>query len=167
MDVVEGRVGDGIGASVNVDVEVRDAVTDELVRPIERVHNLFVTKGLQVLADALAGSGTYSANPNATHIGVGTSATAAAAADVALGGQVFRGAITKVTRSAQSAVFELYLTSTQGNGSTLREAGLFNGDTGAASPRDAMLARVVHAAVAKTSSITITYRWTVALTAVA
>lgn len=155
-----------IKADVNVEIEVRDAVTGRLVRPVIRRHNLFVTKGLDVLADVLAGTGTYNGDGNVTHMGVGTGTTSPAAGDTALVAQVFRGALTKISRVSQSVACELYLTSVQGNGSTLTEAGLFNGDTGAASPNDAMFARVVHDEIAKTSSITVTYRWTINFSAV-
>lgn len=158
------RHDDTLRAEVNVDVEVRCAETGDLIDRHER-HNLFVDMGLEVLADALAGTGTYSGEGNVTHMAVGTDNTAVVAGDDALGAEVFRGALTKVSRSGTGGVVcELYLTSVQGNGSTLREAGLFNGD-GLASPNDAMFARVTHPPITKTSSITVTYRWTITLSA--
>ena len=149
---------------VNVDVEVRDSETGEVVERHAR-HNLFVSRGLEVLADALAGSGTYSAEGNVTHMAVGTGTTAVSAADVALVTEVFRGALTRVTRSGTGGVVcELYLTSTQANGSTLTEAALFNGD-GLTTANSGMFARVLHPPIAKSSSVTVTYRWTLTLSA--
>lgn len=157
--------GIALELDINVTMLVHDAVTGDLVHE-ESGHNLFVTKGLSALADVFAGSGVYASNGNVTHMGVGTNSTVAVPAQLALVAEVFRGALTKVTRSAQSVGAELFLTSTQGNGNTLVEAGLFNGDIGMSSPRDAMFARFVHAPVVKTSGVTITYLWSIGFAAV-
>lgn len=158
------QVEHALCAEVNVDVEVRDAETGELLVD-HHEHNLFVNRGLEIVADALAGTGTYSGEGNVTHLAVGTDDDTVVAADTALGAEVFRGALTKVTRSGTGGVVcELYLTSTQANGSTLVEAGLFNGD-GLTTANAGMFARVTHPPITKTSSVTVTYRWTITLAA--
>ncbi len=162
--MLEQQEEDALRVEVNVEVEVRDAETGDLLEQHER-HNLFVNRGLEVLADALAGTGTYSGEGNVTHLAVGTGTAAAAAGDTALGAEVFRGALTKVSRSGTGGVIaELYLTSSQANGSSLTEAALFNGD-GLTAANSGMFARVLHPAISKTSSITVTYRWTITLAA--
>jgi hypothetical protein len=157
MDV---EAGAAVRPSVNVMVAVCDAATGDVVDSFER-HNLVVDAGLAALAEGFAGSGVG----HVTHFGVGTDVSPVDDSDVALGAEVFRSAVTKVTTSGGAAVVELFLTSTQANGSVLTEAGLFNGDTGDLAPNDVMFARVLHPPITKTSSITVTYRWTIAFTA--
>lgn len=69
--------------------------------------------------------------------------------------------LTASNRAVVPTVGELVITATlgtgQGNGNTLREVGLFMGN-------NQMFARQVHPDVPKTSSITVTYTWRIAIT---
>lgn len=147
---------DGVGIPANVLIEVHDAKTGALLRSEER-HNLFVLTGRNLIRDALNGtSGTFTIS----HLGVGTGTTAAASTDTTLGSQVQRDAVTKRTAGSGSLTIQYYLASSAANGSTLTEAGLFNASSGGT-----MFARVVHTAIAKTASITVTYTWTITISA--
>lgn len=150
---------DTTGISGIVDIEAVDTRTGDVVHR-ERVKNLFVTTGRNKLRDALAGSLASATDAQATHFAVGTGSTAVTAADTALGSETTRNSMTKTTTTAGQVVFNYFLSTSQANGSTLTEAGLFN-----AASSGTMLARVVHTGIAKTSSIAITYTWTITITA--
>lgn len=139
----------------NVQIVVADART---LRVLDVLHakNLVVTTGLGQIIDLAQGNNTTSFGYGA----VGTSATAAAAAQTTLLGEVFRNLLTASTRSGAVWTITFILGSTQGNGSTIQEYAEFN-----ASASGVMLARVVHASIAKTSAITISYTHTITLTA--
>lgn len=106
-------------------VEVRDAATGALI-PEEScvVHNIVTDVGLAELARIVNGDPLLTAV--GWEIGVGTSSTAAAAGDTALGAQVLRDDITSRARSGTAIAFKFFIDTTQANGSTLAEAGLFH-----------------------------------------
>jgi hypothetical protein len=108
-----------------ITMETRRADTGELI-PAEScvVDNIVVDVGLAELARKLNGE---SLQTGVTwEIAVGTSSTAAAATDTALGTQVFKAAITTRTRTSASIAFKLFIDTTQANGHTLTEAGLLH-----------------------------------------
>lgn len=141
---------------VNVVAEVRDAETGELLAE-QAVHNLVVNAGLNLIRDLLDGD----APAGLTHFAVGTGATAVAASQTALVTETFRAAVTQRTSDAQQLIVKYFLPSGSANGGTLAEVGLFN-----AASTGTMFARAVLATtIAKTSSITVTFTWTVALSA--
>lgn len=148
---------DAVGLAVNLLVELHDAETGALVGR-EELHNLVVDAGLNLLRDRLAG--TSSAYP--THFAVGTGTTASSAAQTALVGETFRDAITQRITSAKQLVIRYYLSSLNANGATLAEVGLFTASSGGTMFARAKLASVI----AKTSSITATFTWTIGLAAV-
>jgi hypothetical protein len=142
---------DGLKVTGELTVEVHDAETGELLRS-ETVRNLVVTAGKNLIRDLIGGA--TSAYP--THFAVGTSSTAPAAGDTALGVEVFRDQITQRVYSAVQVTVKFYLATGYANGNTLREAGIFN-----AAAAGTMLSRAVYSAIAKTSSITVTYTWNI------
>lgn len=106
-----------------ITVETRDARTGERIEHECGVtENIVPDNGLGELAKILT---KYSPTVG-YEIAVGTSSTAPAATDTGLGAEVFRAAVTSV--SSASAVFtaKLFLDTTDANGSTLVEAGLFH-----------------------------------------
>lgn len=139
----------------NVRIDVRDAKTGRLLRT-ERLHNLVVTTGLNLIRNYLAGSAVY---PTEFH--VGTDATAVNASQTALVAEVFDDTFTQIVSSTDATVvYKYFLASPSANGNTLREIGLFT-STGV------MLARAVLVSpIVKTSTVTVTFTWTIALTAV-
>lgn len=140
----------------NLRVEEHDAETGVLLRAQEK-RNLVVDAGLNLIRDLLDGD----AVAGLTHMAVGTGSTAAAAAQTALVAEVARGAVTQRISNAKQLIVRYFLPSTLGNGSTLAEVGILN-----AASTGTMFARAVLAStIAKTSSITVLFVWTINLAA--
>jgi len=139
----------------NVTVQVRDAVTGELLHQQEH-HNLVVDAGLNLLRDFLDGD----AVTGITHFGYGTGTTAPTAAETALVAQTARDVLTgKVGTVSKTWTATYYMSSSTGNGSTYGEAGLFTAASGGT-----MFARVkLNPAIAKTASIAVTFSWSINL----
>lgn len=135
----------------NLIIEVKNEETGKI--KIIKTHNLVVTTGKNLLRDFLY-DGSSVTVAGLTHFGYGTGTTAAAAADTALETQVARDTITQKIKDTGKLTVKYYLSSANGNGSTLTEVGLFN-----AASSGTMYARAIHAAIAKTSSISVTYSW--------
>jgi hypothetical protein len=119
---IESLSGHKVGLKGVIIVETRDALTGALI-PEEScvVENIVTDVGLARLAGLLA-QVTYSTG---FQISVGTSTTAAAAGDVALGAQVLIANTTSQAQSGAVAIFKLFIDTTQANGSPLAEAGLW------------------------------------------
>ncbi len=149
------KVKSTVDINTNVDISVIDAKTGRTVSK-ESVHNLVVLTGRTLICDLLAGNDNY-----LSHFGVGTSTAGSTASTTTLGAQVVRVEITKMTASTGTLTVSQYIGSGEGNGSTLREAGLFNGAT----TNDTMFARALHSAITKTSSVAVVYSWTVTVAA--
>lgn len=143
----------------NVGMEVRDAETGKVLHE-QRSKNLVVTAGRNVLRDLLRGSLASVSAGTAGYFAIGTGTTAVAASDTTLGTEVARAAVTSTTVTDGAIVIKYFLPSGTANGSSLTEAGLFTASSGGT-----MIARTVHDAIAKTSSITITYSWTITFSA--
>ena len=140
----------------NLTTEVRDAETGQLLQ-VQRKRNLVVNAGLNLIRDLLDGD----APAGITHFAVGTGATAVAASQTALVTETFRAAVTQSISDAQQLTVKYFLPSGSANGGTLAEVGLFN-----AASTGTMFARAVLATtIAKTSSITVTFTWTISLAA--
>jgi hypothetical protein len=118
-----------------------------LSRQVRR--NKIVDAGGGLLWDLLRNNATA-----LTHFAVGTSTTAPAAGQTALLAEVFRGAITKFTKSGLVLTVIYFLPASAANGSTLAEAGTFT-----ASSSGTMFSRAIYTGIAKTSSTTVTYSW--------
>ena len=144
------RMKERLSAKANVIVTITDAhgrLLDQFAQ-----HNLVVTSGLNLLRDLL----NNTAPTALTHVALGTGTTAVNTAQTALVTEVYRDVITQRTTGTGQLVVTLYLGTTQGNGNTLAEVGLFN-----ASSSGTMYARVLLAStIAKTSAIAVTFTWT-------
>ena len=140
----------------NVEIVVREARIGGLILSRQLVKNLVVDAGLQQFIDIAKGDNTSPI----LYAAVGTSATAVAAGQTVLGGEVFRNNLTTSSRSGNIWTMTYYLSSTQANGSSLQEYGEFNALT-----LGVMLARATYTAIAKTSSITVTYTHSITLSA--
>lgn len=145
-------------------------------KPVEeiRAHNRIVDVGLKALRDlivypvALPAGTPQLSLPGMTpdFMAVGTSGAIVTAGDVALGAEVFRKSITqKLIDSASLAggVWKLFLDTTEANGNTLREAGLYDLASGNANAR--LWGRVTYADWVKTSSGGLTITWTLTVAA--
>jgi hypothetical protein len=142
--------------TTNVDIQVwkadRRCTTGKRLVAYQRKRNLTVDAGLNFIRDLL----NSGAANGITHFGYGTSATAAASSQTALVAQVARDTVTVKTATSKTLTVTYYLATGSGNGNTLREIGLFN-----AASSGTMYARaVLAAAIVKTSSISVTFTWT-------
>ncbi len=128
------------------------SVNGEVVRDI---RNLVVTSGKELVAANLQG-GTVTP---ITHMGVGSGSVAAGAADVALGAQLDRNALSTSGGSVADAVVTYECTWLPGDGTdALTEAGLFSAVTGGT-----MLARTVFPVVNKGVDDNVTIVWDVTI----
>lgn len=121
--------------------------------------NLVVTAGLNVIADRMKGTPTKGAM---THMGVGTSSTAASAGQTALVSQLGTRVSLDSTTVTGNAI-EYVATFPSGastHSGALVEAGIFN-----ASTSGDMLCRTTFAAVNKGDDDTVTITWTVTIAA--
>lgn len=140
------------GLSGRCYVHARDVTTGKLVFSGWN-KNLIVTAGLVHVAELLGG---YPRRPS--HIAIGTDDTAPAAGDTTLGTEVYRKIITRrripAAPNNYKIYFQLYLTTSEGNGNTLVEAGIFNRSSGGT-----MLSHVTHDAIVKTAAVSVMYTW--------
>lgn len=130
-------------------IQIRSADDDRVINE-ERVDNLVVTSGYQLLASILAGKAD-----RPSQIALGTSGTAAAAGQTSLVAEVYRKGISSANVNGRQVSFYTFISSGQGNGFTFLEAGLFSSST--------MFARTVFSSIAKTSSISVTITWTITI----
>jgi glycine cleavage system regulatory protein len=139
----------------NVVVEVAQ---DGVVYHRQHFRNLVVDTGLNLVRDRLAGT----SSAYVTHLAVGTSATAAAAGQTTLVAENFRNGLTEtVTATTKAVTYKYYLSASESNGVTIREIGLFTASSGGT-----MVARaVLLSPIAKNTSTTVTFSWTLNLSA--
>lgn len=104
------------------------ATADGLCDHVNVVHNIVVTAGKVLVADFLAGETRTGLNYHA----IGTSTTAPAAGDTALGTEAARKAVTSISRSSVSVLISTFYTAAQST-FNIKEVGIFgNGATAAA-----------------------------------
>ncbi len=122
-----------------------------------KVRNLVVAVGRNLVVEMLGG--TNNAYP--THLALGTGTTAVADGDTALQAESYRDLITRRRNFSSRIQYQLFLDSTQGNGVTYTEAGLFN----VRNAVSVMFARVTFVGVPKDASTNITVSWDIYLSA--
>lgn len=108
---------------------------------------MIVNSGKNLMMNLLAGDSTS----NVTHMAVGTGTTAVVATDTALETEVLRKTFQDHTNDStnHNTVYEMWISSTEANGDTLGEVGIFN----AASAGDMLCRTVLGTTIAKTSSL--------------
>lgn len=111
-------------------------------------NNLIVNVGKQSLATLLGSADT---DKKVTKIGFGTSGAVTAGANTSLENP-FSKALDGVTYSGTSVLFEYALETTENNGVTIREFGLFSAD-------DTLFSRIVRNPINKTSDIRLSGTW--------
>jgi len=111
--------------------------------------NLVVNSGLQLLGALLVGT----SNERAGQIAVGTGTAAPQPTDTALGNEVIRGAFTSTWQSGSQLILSYFLDTTQANGQTLTEAGLFG-------TNNTLIARVTYPPIVKDENTAVLYQWT-------
>jgi len=124
----------------------------------EVVRNKVVATGRDIIRDLLLGVGSQ---PD--WIAVGTTSTAVADTDIALGAEYFRGRITRRLSNTGKATFKLHLTTSDANGQTIREVGAFVHAvyTAAGSPLGGgrLFARALVTPIVKDNTVTVTFTW--------
>jgi len=149
------EIRDGLGIRANVTIEGFEAQTGRQVS-VQHGHNLVVAVGRNLLRDFLNDDMNIS---GITDFALGSSATAAASTDVALGSETLRNAITQTVKSPSALQLKYFLSSTQLNGTTIREAGLFSDTT--------LFARyILSPEIVKTSALVFTFSWVITFSSV-
>lgn len=134
----------------HVEATLIDARTGQIKRTVKG-RNLLVTNGATELAKIIT-SATSGTRP--THMGIGTSTTAPAAAQTALQSTATILALGSTSRSANAITYSCTFGTGKGTG-TIQEAGLFN-----AAAAGTMFARWLTGAFVKGSTDSLTVRWT-------
>ena len=148
-------IKDTLGATGRPNVVLFDA--DGHVKESRDIPNLVVTTGLAYIASRMKDA-TATAM---THMAVGSSTTAAAAGDTALGTQIgSRVALTSTTVTSNAVVYVASFGAGVGTGA-ITEAGIFN-----ASTSGTMLCRTVFSVVNKAAADTLQITWTITINAV-
>lgn len=135
--------------SDNVLITARDVCTGKIIHQ-ERQHNLIVADGRNLIRDLLSGEGDA-----LSHFAVGTEDTSTADSMSELQSEVFRNDITRFDLENNKLIVNYFLASNEANGNTIREAGIFNADSGGN-----MYARVTQSEIEKSENVSITYQWT-------
>ena len=118
---------------------------------VQEVDNLVVTVGKNFVASRITGTSPAVMS----HMGIGTTNTAAAAGDTALAAEAARVALASGTTSAAIVTYTATFPAGTGTGAIV-EAGLFN-----AASAGTMLARTVFAVINKGAADSMTITWTV------
>lgn len=147
-----------LGLRGELKVEVRDAATGKLKKAY-RHKNLVVDAGLNLLRDMLGDDRNCA--PNWFYLGTNP-AVAAASDTVSTITSPFTKLFTARIRGNKAISFQTFMTTSEGNGVTYNEAGLVNSFDGT----DTLFARVAINPIVKTSSITVTFTWSITLSAV-
>jgi uncharacterized membrane protein len=139
--------------SVKVKGNLEVLLLDEngIKKDYRKVDNLVVAVGKDVIAARLLGN-TLAVM---SHMAVGTSATAAATSQTALGGEVGRVALDSSTRSSNTLTYIATFPAGTGTGS-LAEAGILN-----AASTGNMLCRTTFSTVSKAAGDTVVVTWNV------
>ena len=126
---------------------------DGQVKEEREFKNLVVTVGKNFVASRMVGT---SANVM-SHMAIGSSSTAAAAGDTALGGELGRVALASATAASNVVTYTATFPTGTGTGAVV-EAGIFN-----ASSAGTMLCRTVFAVVNKGADDAMSVTWTVTI----
>jgi hypothetical protein len=139
----------------NVEITVHEGDGGRILRRV-RTNNLITDSGLDHMRNLIAyPDADISTGFTPMYIAVGSGGVAAAAGDTTLGNEIFRGEITQRYPQTHGIEFHLFLTTAQGNGAELTEAGIFHIDTGGT-----LWSRCTYAAISKSVAISVNYRWT-------
>jgi hypothetical protein len=125
---------------------------DGQIKDTQEIKNLVVTTGKNFIAGRMTGTTTIM-----SHMAIGSTATAAAAGDTALGGELGRVVLSSGTTTGAVTTYAATFPVGTGTGAVV-EAGLFN-----ASSAGTMLARTTFAVVNKGANDTVTITWAVTI----
>lgn len=123
----------------------------------EVASNRVTASGRGLIWDIILGT-----QPTIAAVAIGSSSQAVQDSDATLVTELSRWQITSMSRSGSIMTVRLFLGTTQANGFTYREAGIFNGYPSGG----VMLNRITHPDRVKTSSKTLTYLITLTLNSI-
>lgn len=147
----------GAGVLGILTAEIRDAKTGDLLETRVR-KNLVVDSGLNLLRDMLGDDRNKAPN----YFYLGTNATAAQASDtVSTITSPFTKVFTARVQGNKAITFQTFVTADEANGMTWKEAGLVNTYDGT----DTLFARVAITPIVKTAAVTVTFSWSITLSA--
>lgn len=143
-----------ISVEPNLDIWVFNAQGTELLDTI-RTHNLLVKTGRIKLRDLIGYPSLGGDGFTPAYFALGTSSSAVADSNETLGTEVFRTAFSRRLPDGDNAIyFRTYVDSTQANGNTLREAGIFSTQA-----LGTLWTRALFTEIVKTISISVTFSW--------
>ena len=145
LHVYEQILGGGLAIRENVLLQVHEH--GRLVHE-QRLSNMVTDTGLVLLRDLLDET-----QQGIIEFASGTDLSPTVVAHAALGAEVYRNSVSSRAKVSFDITHRCFIPPTAANGNTLYEAGLF-GTSGS------LFSRVVHDAIAKTISITVTLAWT-------
>ena len=119
---------------------------------VQEIPNLVVTTGKNFIASRMTGSTTAM-----SHMSVGSTSTAAAVGDAALGGELGRVALSSSSTTGAVTTYSATFPAGTGTGAVV-EAGIFN-----ASSAGTMLCRTTFAVVNKGANDTLTITWQITI----
>jgi len=143
----------------NLKVDIHDAETMKVIKTIKD-HNLITTAGKNLIRDLM---GIVSGVTGINYFAIGTDNTSPSVADTTLGTEVFRNTFTDVVYSSAKVTFKYFLSSTEANGNTLVEAGLFGDDATGSVDTGTLFSHVTYTDIVKTSAIAVTYSWDITI----
>lgn len=146
---------DDLSLNTNLEIRVNDAYTGEVLK-IEKIHNLVVTSGRNLVRDFL---NCDTGLTGLTHIAISTSTSVEAASDTGIGTEIQRALLTQKTESAASLNCKYYLPSATANGYTLTKIGLFGNGATTSTGSGTFYAEGLFTGIAKTASISVTFSW--------
>jgi hypothetical protein len=137
-----------------------NTITGEIT--VKSFKNLITTVGKIAICRRLCNAGIKANEGAITYGTVGTSATAPAASDTVLGGEVYRKVVSAIDYSVDgSAIIQVYYNTGEAN-ANLKEFGLFGEDAGAGAGSGTLFNHV-NIDIAKTASDTLTIETTIEL----
>jgi len=102
------------------------------------IHNMITNAGLALLAQNLVAA----TDSRILYIAIGTSSTAVSASDTQLSVEVYRQAVTAISRSGGVVTSTFYLSTGEAN-VAIAEIGIFAGDATAAANSGTLLSRIL------------------------
>ena len=123
--------------------------------------NKIVNTGLNLGLDFLIGSGSPL---GIEYLALGTGTTAAAAANTTLQTETYRETVDTKVRVGQIITVTTTLGTTEGNGNTFTEAGMFGNGASTTPNSGTLITRTTFAGVAKTASNQFVWEWTISAT---
>jgi hypothetical protein len=149
------NIRDDLSLGANLEIMVNDAITGDVLR-VERIHNLVVTSGRNLVRDFL---NSDTGLTGLTHVAISTSTSIEAASDTGIGAEVHRAALTQKTKSDASLNCKYYLQSGDANGYTITKIGLFGNGATTSTDSGTFYAEGLFTAIIKTASISVTFSW--------